>query len=117
MALQDLVDAQKRSRLTFFDRGLVDAVAALHHATGEAISSDLIAANRYHEEVFMAPPWHEIYHADPERRHGLESAIAEYERLMNIYPALGYKVRVLPKLAVGQRADYILRHLPQELLR
>lgn len=117
MTLQDLADAQKRPGVTFFDRGLIDAVTALQHTTGEAISSDLIAANRYHEEVFMTPPWPEIYHADTERRHDLEDAVAEYERLTNIYPALGYKVRVLPKLPVEQRADYILMHLPRELLQ
>lgn len=116
MAVQDLADARKRSGLTFFDRGLIDALAALHHATGEAISSDLVAANRYHEEVFMAPPWPEIYQADAERRHNLEAAIEEYDRLTALLPALGYKVRVLPKVTVEQRANFILRHLPREFL-
>ncbi|MBB3595011.1 putative ATPase [Rhizobium sp. BK529] len=115
MAVQDLQNAQKQSRLTFFDRGLIDAVAALHHATGEAISNDLVAQNRYHDEVFMTPPWPEIYHADAERRLKIEDAIAEYERLRQVFPALGYRVRVLPKLAVEQRADFVLRHLPREL--
>lgn len=116
MAVRDLADAQARSGVTFFDRGLIDAVAALHHVTGEPISSDLIAANRYHDEVFVTPPWPEIYHADPERRHGLQDALAEYDRLTTIFPKLGYKVRVLPKVDVEQRADFILRHLPRELL-
>jgi predicted ATPase len=33
-------------------------------------------ANRYHRRVFLAPPWPEIYETDPERRHGLDVALA-----------------------------------------
>ncbi|MBW9117716.1 AAA family ATPase [Rhizobium cauense] len=116
MAVQDLAEARKCSRLTFFDRGLIDALAALRYATGEEISNELVTANRYYDEVFMTPPWPEIYHADPERRHDLKDAIAEYDRLTELFPALGYKVRVLPKLAVEQRADFLLGHLPREVL-
>ena len=64
----------------------------------------------------MTPPRPEIYRADPERRHDLKDAIAEYDRLTGVFPAFGYKVRVLPKVAVEQRADFLLRHLPRELL-
>lgn len=39
----------------FFDRGLVDAAAALHHAGGAAPSVAL-ATHRYNKRVFMAPP-------------------------------------------------------------
>jgi predicted ATPase len=116
MALQDLADAERRPSVTFFDRGLVDAVAGLHHATGEPMRLDLIAANRFHVDVFMTPPWPELYQTDSERRHGLEEAIAEYDRLVKLYPSLGYRVRLLPKISVAQRADYILSQLPRDFL-
>jgi predicted ATPase len=67
--------------LVFFDRGLVDAAAALQHTTGEAVLERLGWLHRYNETVFLTPPWPEIYIGDPERRHGLGDAIAEYERL------------------------------------
>ena len=56
----------------------------------------------------MTPPWREIYATDPERRHGWEAAVAEYERLAAIYPALGYDVVVLPRVSVIERADIVL---------
>ena len=64
----------------FFDRGLVDAAAALEHATGGPELETLGQLHRHNRTVFLTPPWSEIYVADAERRHGLEHAIAEYER-------------------------------------
>ena len=64
--------------------------------------------HRYHQRVFLAPPWPEIYVQDAERRHGLESAISEYSRLLEVYPSLGYDVSILPKASVAQRADFVL---------
>jgi predicted ATPase len=95
----------------FFDRGLVDAAAALQHLTGEPTLETLGQSHRYHRRVFLAPPWPEIYVTDPERRHGFDQAIAEYRRLLIVYPSLGYEVVVLPKVSVGARADFVLSTL------
>jgi predicted ATPase len=59
--------------------------------------------------VFLAPPWPEIYETDPERRHGLD--VAEYSRLLETYPSLGYEVLILPNVGVSERADFILNTL------
>jgi hypothetical protein len=40
---------------------------------------------------------------DPERRHGFDQAIAEYHRLIVVYPSLGYEVILLPKVSVAAR--------------
>jgi predicted ATPase len=45
---------------------------------------------------------------DRERRHGLAAAIAEYNRLTEVYPSLGYDIHVLPKVSVAERANWIL---------
>jgi predicted ATPase len=92
----------------FFDRGLVDAAAALEHATGEAVLEPLGRAHRYHRRVFLAPPWPEIYVNDPERPHGFEAAREEYERLLEAYARLGYAVSILPKTDVAARGDFVL---------
>jgi predicted ATPase len=34
--------------------------------------------------------------------------VAEYERLLEAYPALGCEVVVLPKVSVAERADFVL---------
>ena len=95
----------------FFDRGLIDAAAALQHVTGEPVLKTLGAQHRYHQRVFLTPPWPEIYETDPERRHGLDDALAEYERLLEVYPSLGYEVIVLPKVSVPERADFVIATL------
>lgn len=112
MAIEDHGAASAQPGWTFFDRGLVDAVAALRHATGEPLREELIAAHRYHERVFLAPPWPEIYRTDPERRHGFDDAVAEYERLAALLPVLGYEIVTLPNVPVRDRADFVLKHLP-----
>ena len=112
MASADYEGALALPGRVFFDRGLIDAAAALQHLTGEPSLAALAAAHRYHGRVFLAPPWPEIYVTDAERRHGFEAALAEYSRLLEIYPSLGYEVVVLPKIGVAERADYVLETLP-----
>jgi predicted ATPase len=107
-ALADRAAAEAQPGWVFFDRGLVDAAAALQHMTGEPALETLARPHPYHRRVFLTPPWPEIYGTDPERRHGLDAAMAEYERLLEAYPALGYEVVVLPKVSVVERAGFVL---------
>lgn len=98
-----------------FDRSLLDAVNA-RQQHGLPVGEDHRAAlrqYRYAPTVFMAPPWEELFSSDPERRHAFADAVAEYEALTAFYPAQGYRVVVLPRLPVGQRADF----LESELVR
>ena len=103
--------ADRPAGWVFFDRGLVDAAAALQHLTGEPTLDTLGRAHRYHRRAFLAPPWPEIYVTDPERRHGLDEAIAEYRRLLIVYPSLSYEVILLPKVSVATRVDFVLHAL------
>jgi predicted ATPase len=111
LALADRAAANRLSGWVFFDRGLVDAAAALRHLTGEPALPTLGEAHRYHKRVFIAPPWPDIYVEDPERRHGFDDAVAEYERLVEVYPSLGYDVVMLPKAETAERADFVMRTL------
>ncbi|MGV6873790.1 AAA family ATPase [Pseudochelatococcus sp. B33] len=114
MALADRVAAGRRAGWIFFDRGLVDAAAALQHLTGEPALAELARVHRYHARVFLTPPWPEIYANDPERRHGFDDAVAEHERLAAVYPMLGYETVMLPKTDVSARADLMLSLLPDD---
>jgi predicted ATPase len=107
MSLADRETAAKLSGMVFFDRRLIDAASALEHLTGESVLASLAQLHRYNTHVFLTPPWPEIYVGDRERRHDLEAAIAEYERLGAAYPALGYEVHILPKIGVEERADFV----------
>lgn len=111
MATADHAAAKGQAGWMFFDRGLIDAASALQHLTGEPVLQKLSAAHRYHQTVFLTPPWPEIYTADPERRHGFDEAVAEYDRLAATYPALGYEIVILPKTPVADRVNFILDRL------
>jgi len=110
-AMVDLNAARTKSGWVFFDRSIVDAACALEHATGKPVLEALACSHRYHPIVFLAPPWPEIYVVDPERQHGFDAAVAEFERLERGYPVLGYRVIVLPKVSVAERADFVLDQL------
>lgn len=110
MALADIESAPGEGWV-FFDRGLVDAAAALEHLTGEPIVQRLVRAHRYHRQVFLTPPWPEIYVTDPERQHGYDEAVAEYHRLVQAYAALDHEAVVLPKVDVAARADFVMAML------
>ena len=117
LAAEDRKAAAHLPGPVFFDRGLIDAAVALEHATGHPARQTLAGHGRYHPQVFLTPPWPEIYVHDPERRHGLEEAIAEYDRLLTAYGDLGYEAIILPKTGIAARADFVLdclvRHAPR----
>jgi predicted ATPase len=110
MAIADRATAPAQGWV-FFDRGLIDAASALQHLTGEPVLKRLTTEHRYNETAFLTPPWPEIYEIDDERRHGLKEAMVEYDRLLADYPAVGYRVQVLPKVGVQARADNVLAML------
>jgi predicted ATPase len=111
LSLADLAGAGGATDWVFFDRGLIDAEAALRQLTNQPPPDASHQAHYYHRQVFLAPPWPEIYRQDPERRHGYDDAVAEYGRLARAYPSLGYEVTLLPKSAVEARADFVIARL------
>ena len=117
LAVADHAAASRSRGWVFFDRGLIDAAAALQHLTGEPVLAAIGQSHRYYHQVFLAPPWPEIYATDRERRHGLDVAVAEYRRLLDVYPSLGYEVTILPKIAVAERADFVLQTLQRDHLK
>ena len=99
-------------QISFCDRSIIDAISFLDHhkATSDAITATT-RTYRYADNVFLTPPWREIFAADAERTHSFEEAVAEYERLAISFPHYGYRVHILPKIPVAQRADYVLQVL------
>ncbi|APH53764.1 putative cytosolic protein [Granulibacter bethesdensis] len=108
MAQDDRTTVADHEGWVFFDRGLVDAASALETLTGDPALHSLCMTHRYHRRMFMAPPWPEIYVTDADRKHSFDAAVTEYDRLMEVFPALGYEVILLPKMVTAQRADFVL---------
>jgi predicted ATPase len=110
-ALADRERAAKLGGWVFFDRSLIDAAAHLQHLAGSPALAELGQLHPYNRQVFLTPPWPEIYANDQERRHDFDAARDEYARLLVAYPASGYEVVVLPRTSVTARADFVLANL------
>jgi len=97
----------------FFDRSLVDLTSFLD-MKGIDVPAHLkraVAAYRYRREVFVVPPWPDIFAADAERQKTFADACREYEALAEGYLAAGYRLVEVPRIGVEARADFVLRHL------
>ena len=111
MALADRASVDTPDEWVFFDRSLIDSAVGHQHLTGEPVLITLGQLHRYYQRVFLTPPWPQIYVQDKERRHTLDSAMAEYSRLLEVYPSLGYDLSIVPKVGVEERADFVLSTL------
>ncbi len=104
-----IADFQTAHGLTFFDRGIVDAAVAITATVGDHPTS-AIDRLRY-DRLFLAPPWPEIYVNDDDRRHSLETALRDYDRVRQAYLDAEYAPLMLPRDTVAARADFILSEL------
>lgn len=108
LSLTDLEAAATSEGRVFFDRGLFDAASGLEALTGEPWLDRLRVREKFGRRVFITPPWPEIYVGDGERRHGMDQAIIEYERLVRDYPAHGFEIIEVPRMSIMERADFVL---------
>lgn len=108
MAKADLHSARPLSGLVFFDRGLIDAAVALAYSGGPTMSEILGDTRHYSKQVFMTPPWKDLFTNDAGRRHAFDAAVQEHHRLEHALSALGYTKIELPKVSVQERADFII---------
>ncbi|MDF3836175.1 AAA family ATPase [Cupriavidus basilensis] len=93
----------------FFDRGVPD-VAGYLSLSGLPVPPHMEAAARqyrYHRRVFVLPPWEDIYARDAERRQSLEEAERTFDAMVRTYAGYGYELVEVPRLPVGQRADFV----------
>ena len=112
MSRADLAGALAHGeRPVFFDRGLVDAAAALEHALGRIAPGSYDGAEAFERRVFLVPPWRANFRSSDEREHSYADACAEYERLVAVYDRLGFAARILPPESVEARADCVIAAL------
>ncbi|MDI3419523.1 AAA family ATPase [Streptomyces luteolus] len=95
------------------DRGLPDLVGYLR-LEGLPLPEPVHTAARelrYHPDVFIAPPWPEIYGRDTERKQSYEEAVRTYEVMAEVYPEYGYELVPLPLGTVDERVGFVRARL------
>ncbi|MCW2350489.1 putative ATPase [Sphingobium sp. B11D3B] len=96
-----------------FDRGIPDVIG-YRTLCGLSIPHDLertASAHRYNNDVFIAPPWADIYAQDAERKQDWSEALATHEVMARVYSDLGYNLVPLPLTTPDERADFVLRRI------
>ena len=92
-----------------FDRGIPDSIGYLEEcrlpipAHFEAAARD----RRYRREVFIAPPWPEIFVNDAERGQSLLEAEATFRAMVAVYSRLGYRLIEVPRVPVEERVEFL----------
>lgn len=98
--------------LTFYDRGIPDNLAYLRRDGVPNLQLEITAKDfPYHPEVFLMPPWEEIYANDQVRWEDLDLMLDIDRALRSMYKGLGYQIVEVPKVDPNHRVDFILKHL------
>ncbi|MGU3374820.1 AAA family ATPase [Chryseobacterium sp. M5A1_1a] len=94
----------------FFDRGILDTIGYLkleNMSVPEELET-MASEMPYNKNVFILPPWKEIYENDLERKQTWEEAIHTFENMKEIYLQHEYNIIEVPKLTPEQRVRFIL---------
>jgi len=103
--------------LNFYDRGIPD-IAAYQKKSNEDIFEELenaIHRYRYHNNVFITPPWPEIYAMDNERKEHFEEAMLIHEYLVKYYTQYNYELIEIPKLSIEERVKFLLQRVEKKI--
>jgi predicted ATPase len=105
--------AQQQAGPVLFDRGIPDVLGYLRLLGLPAPEHMRKAADsfRYNRQVFIAPPWPEIFRQDRERKQDFDEAVRTYHALVATYIALGYDLVEIPRAPVKERARFLLENI------
>lgn len=112
-SISDFITSQTLSDIVFFDRGIPDLYCYLNEFC-EGVTTEIVEVTgqyRYSPQVFLFPPWSEIYCHDEERKQNFQEATNTYYAVKKGYAACGYQLIEVPKLSITARADFILKFI------
>lgn len=97
----------------FFDRGIPDVIAYMNvdnlDIPAKYVSS--LKDYSYFNEVFVTPPWKEIFLNDNERLESFDDALKIHKQICETYNQLGYTLVNIPSVSVNDRVEFILNYL------
>jgi predicted ATPase len=102
--------AREMTGTVIFDRGVPDVLGYLR-LCGLPVPGHVEAAARrfrYRRQVFIAPPWPEIFGQDAERRQDFAEAERTFHAVAGAYRDHGYELCELPRAEVAERVAFVL---------
>lgn len=109
----DFLNRTDIKSIAFSDRGLPDQ-AAFSWYKGKEISlqlKDALATNRYAKQVFLTPPWRQIFRNDQIRTETFEEAERIHGFIVKAYLENGYQLIDLPLVSPEERIEFILKSI------
>lgn len=109
----DKIAAENNPGIVFFDRGILDAICYMD------MENILLPEWARHgaetrpccKNVFILPPWKEIYETDSERKQDWNEAESTFSRMRDTYQGFGYNVIEVPFGSAEARAKFILEQI------
>jgi predicted ATPase len=103
----------REGALHFFDRSILDALGMLDRlGVLSARERDRhLTEYPYHRQVFLLPPWPEIYRTDTERDQTYEESVRVHDALREWYLRCGYELVTVPPGPVADRCELVLKTL------
>lgn len=99
--------------LAFADRGIPDQLAfARYRGFGSPeMLKQSVLQYRYAHQVFVTPPWPEIFVRDAIRNETVEEAMLIHQAIIDTYSELNYQIVELPLASVKERMNFIIQIL------
>lgn len=114
LLLEGRIDQHKSAvaedaEIVFIDRGIPDVLAYMHYK-GDTYpeSFDLACKNHLYHQIFLLPPWENIYISDDQRYESFEQANLIHRFLVDTYKSYGYDLIEVPRETIAKRVEFIL---------
>jgi predicted ATPase len=113
MDIERYRQAPSEADFVFFDRAIPDALCMLNGLglLSLADARQAVSDFPYFGQVFVAPPWEEIYTTDNERDQRFADAVRVHRCASDWYGALGFELIELPHVSVEPRCEFVLQRL------
>jgi len=107
------VNSKTISDFIFFDRGILDTICymKMEHIPISNEVTEIAQQYSYNRNVFILPPWKEIYKTDNERKQSWEEATFTFKKMKETYLEFGYSTIEVPKINVEERAEFIIQNI------
>ncbi len=110
---EQFVQAEKSNHdFVFMDRGIPDIEAYLNFKKqAHTFPFEAINKSNTYQNIFITPPWQEIYTTDNERYETFSEAQKIHLELEKVYRKLGYNPICIPLGTPLERTNFILQQL------
>ncbi|MBK0369904.1 AAA family ATPase [Flavobacterium agrisoli] len=103
------IQLSNKNSIYLFDRGIIDSIcyAEMCKLNISEEMNKIAIQCVFNKNVFILPPWADIYENDQERKQTWEEAVYTFEKMKEIYKKYGYNIIEVPKDTVENRKKFV----------